>query len=107
MDLRMFYQKIKRMEESIEREHVVMVSNETSDGGKAGVLTAVSRAIAAKLIVEGRARLATDEETSAFENAQAKARTMADELANAGRLQVALISESEFRAMKSPRPLKS
>jgi hypothetical protein len=31
MDLRVFYQKIKQVEQSIERAHVVVVSHETSD----------------------------------------------------------------------------
>lgn len=66
MDLRMFYQKMRKLEENIASTHPVVVSVETQDGGKAGVRTEVSREMAAKLIVEGRARLASDEESDEF-----------------------------------------
>jgi hypothetical protein len=66
MDLRMFYQKMRNIEREISAPHVVVVSAETPDGGKAGVKTEVRRELAAKLIAEGRARLATPEETDEF-----------------------------------------
>ena len=58
MDLRVYYQKLRKAEQEIADEHVVVVSNETPDGGRPGQKTQVARAIAAKMIVEGRARLA-------------------------------------------------
>ena len=66
MDLRMFYKKVRKLEEEIAETHPVVVSVETQDGGKAGVKTEVHREMAAKLIVEGRARLASDEESGEF-----------------------------------------
>ncbi len=64
MDLRMFYQKLRKIEQDIVDPHVVVVSQETSDGGRAGQKVEVSRSSAARLIVEGRARLATAEEAT-------------------------------------------
>ena len=66
MDLRGFYYKIRRLEEEIADPHVVVVSLETPDGGKPGLKTEVTRENAAKLVVEGRARLASKSETSDF-----------------------------------------
>ncbi len=45
---------------------MVVVSRETPDGGKPGVKTDVPRSLAAKLIVEDQAALASPEETAQF-----------------------------------------
>jgi hypothetical protein len=66
MDLRVFYQKIRSIEKEIVPMFVVVVSLDTPEGGKAGALTEVRRDVAAKLIVEGRARLANTEESDEF-----------------------------------------
>ena len=58
MDLRSYYRKLREVEATIPDEHVVLVSLATPEGGKAGVRTEAPKAIAAKLIAEGRARLA-------------------------------------------------
>ena len=54
MDLRAYYQKIREVTEKIEGDHVVIISLETPDGGRAGVRTEVQRGVAARMIVEGR-----------------------------------------------------
>jgi DNA uptake protein ComE-like DNA-binding protein len=69
MDLRVFFQKVRAAEAKLTTPHVVVVSLETPDGGKAGVKTEAAREIAAKLLVEGRARLATPEEAADFKEA--------------------------------------
>lgn len=66
MDLRVFYQKLRNLEQEIATDHVVVVSLETADGGKPGVRTEVSRENAARMIVEGRCRLATKSETTEY-----------------------------------------
>ena len=66
MDIRAIYKKIKNFEATIAPPYVVTVSLETADGGQPDVMTEVSRAIAAQLIVEGRARQANDDESKKF-----------------------------------------
>ena len=66
MDLRVYYQKIRELEAEIADPFVVIVSRETTDGGKAGIKTDVRRRLAARLIVEGRAELAAPEEAAQF-----------------------------------------
>jgi hypothetical protein len=66
MDLRGYYHKVREMESKIAELFTVIVSLETADGGKAGTPTEVSRALAAKMVVEGLARLATAAEKRAF-----------------------------------------
>lgn len=62
MDLRVFYQKMRKLELEIGEAHVVVVSLETPDGGKPDIWTEVSRENAARMIVEGRARLVSKTE---------------------------------------------
>jgi len=101
MDLRMFYQKLRKIEQEIADPHVVVVSNETPDGGRAGQKSEVSRHIAAKLVVEGKARLATPEESAEFHGVIEQARQEAEQQALARKIQVNVVSEADFRAIKS------
>ncbi|HLH41379.1 MAG TPA: hypothetical protein VKV74_00235 [Bryobacteraceae bacterium] len=66
MDLKVYYQKIREIEASIAEPFVVVVSRATEDGGKAGVRSEVARRLAAKLIAEETARLASEEEAAQF-----------------------------------------
>ena len=102
MDLRAFYQKMRKVEQEIPSKHVVVVSHETADGGKAGRKTEVPREIAARIIVEDRARLATQEESDAYHAAQDEARKAAEQEAAANRMQVNLISDAALIALKNP-----
>ncbi len=63
MDLKSYYQKLREMEAALPSDYVVVVSRETPDGGRAGTLTEVPRRLAAKLILDGTAELATEEQT--------------------------------------------
>ncbi len=101
MDLRVFYQKLRKLEQEIADSHVVVVSEETSDGGKAGQRSEVSRGIAARLILEGRARLASSGEVSEYRKGIEQALLEAEQRATAERVQVNLISEADLRALKN------
>ncbi len=95
MELKVYYQKLRQIEGSIAEPHVVVVSLETPEGGRAGMLTEVPRPLAAKLIVEGGARLATEEETNGFRERIWGARRLAEESAAASRIQVTVVSGSQ------------
>jgi hypothetical protein len=101
MNLKMYYQKIRDWEAKIAEEFAVIVSNETPDGGKPGEKTEVARRIAAKMIVEGLARLATPAEAAAFRALQAAAKEAADQLAAVARVQVAMVTAAELEKLKS------
>jgi hypothetical protein len=85
MDLRAYYQKIRKIEAEIQEPYVVMVSRETPDGGKPGVKTDVPRSLAAKLIVEEQATLASPEEASQFRAEEERRRQEALSLESPGR----------------------
>ncbi len=73
MDLRNFYQTIRKIAAGIVEEAAVIISRDTSDGGRAGVSTEVPREVAARMIVEGKADLASPEQAAEF-RAAAEAR---------------------------------
>jgi hypothetical protein len=101
MDLRVFFQKLRKLEREILDPHVVVVSQETSDGGRAGQLAEVSRSNAARLILEGHARLATPEESGEFRAAAQKAVEEAQQRLLAEKVQVNLISDADLRVLKN------
>ena len=101
MDLKVYYQKIKDVEAKIADEFPIVVSQESGDGGKAGVQTEVPRQIAAKLIVEGAAKLATPDEVAKFRAAVTEAKQVADKVSEAAKLQLTILSSSELEGLKA------
>ena len=93
MDLKKYFRKIREIESGINEPHVFVSSLETPDGGKAGVVTEVSREQAAKMIAEGRAVLASKPERERFLEHQAAARAAAQKAEAARKLQVTIVSE--------------
>jgi hypothetical protein len=100
MDMRVYYRKIRQMEEQLREDPVVVISLETPDGGKPGVPTEVSRRNAARLIVEGRAQLANTEESTCFLEAQKQAKLAADEMEAARRVQFTVVPSTEMKNLK-------
>ena len=100
MDLQVYYKKIRDAEDSLKDPSVVVVSLETPDGGRPGVRTEVTRRIAATMIVEGGARLATPEEAHEFQEQKAESKRQADQLAATSRMQFTVISANELRKLK-------
>lgn len=107
MDLKVYYQKMRQIEASLGEAHVVVVSQETPDGGRAGLRTEVARLVAAKLIVEGQARLATAEEAAEYRERVAEAKRAVDQAAAANRMQITVVSEADLRALKGAARLKA
>ncbi|MCX6622019.1 MAG: hypothetical protein NTY38_13310 [Acidobacteria bacterium] len=101
MDLKVFYQKIRRVRETISAAHVVTVSLETQDGGREGVLTEVTREVAARLIVEGRARLAAESEAADFMARRMEALREAEEREAQQRVQLTVLSERDMQLLRS------
>jgi hypothetical protein len=105
MDLRVYYTKIREAMAALPGEFVVLISRETPDGGKPGIPSEASNTVAARMIVEGRARLATVEETSQYYRQEEAGRAKAVRDAAPARLQVVL-SENDLEALKSIRPVQ-
>ena len=106
MEVKQYYRKVREIRDSFTEIFPLIVSLETPDGGKAGLVSEVSREIAAKMIVEGRAKLASDKEKAAYKEQQVAAKKAAEKAALAKRIQVAIIadpeSETSFQSRKGP-----
>jgi hypothetical protein len=101
MDLRIYYTKIREQEAKIGCEFPIVVSAETQDGGKAGVKTEVPKRIAAKMIIDGVARLARGPETDAFMAERDAAVRAAQEAAETTKLAVNIITSSGLERLKA------
>ena len=104
MDLKVYYQKIRDLERSFKVTHPIVVSQETADGGTAGVKTEVPGHIAARMIVDGRAVLASEKEAGEFLQHKREAKRAADQLQASARMQVTVVSESDLRALRGSQP---
>ena len=104
MELRAYYAKIREVEETIPDPWVIVISSETNDGGVRGCAAEVSRTIAAKLIVDGRARLAEPVEADKYRSDVEEARNKAERLAQASKVQFTIVSSSDSEQPKPLRP---
>ena len=102
MNLKQYYDKIREIEGKIAEAFTLVVSHDTADGGKAGTVTEVPRRLAAKMIVDGIARLAREEEQKAFESVQAEAIRIAEQAAAAAKVQIAVLSSNELERLRRP-----
>lgn len=103
MDVRQYFRKLRETEANIDDNYPLVMSLETEDGGKAGLVTEVHRHVAAKMIVEGRAVLANEEEKSRYREQQISAQRAAEKEQLSKRLQVAIVTESEFQQQLGTR----
>ncbi len=101
MDLKHYFQKIRDTEETILDAFPVVVSLETGDGGKPGTFTEVLRRIAAKMIVDGVARLANLEEVKIFRDQLAEAKRLAEQESAAGKIQLSVVPTSDLNRLRS------
>jgi hypothetical protein len=100
MDLKTYYSNIRAVETTLEGENIVVISLATSEGGKAGVATEVQRYVAAKLIADQRARVATREEAEVFYLESEKRRLRFEQEEEARRMRVMVIPSADLRKGK-------
>ncbi len=100
MNLRTYYQKIRNIDQALVEPFVVLESNETADGGKEGLLTEVPRQLAAKMIADGRARLAAEQAVREFHEKKAEAKRTADHETITNKMQMMLVPTAELTKTK-------
>ncbi len=103
MDLKQYFRKLRETESGLADPYPIVISLETADGGKGDVISEVSRAVAAKLIVENRAVLATEEQRASYFQDQDLAKKAAEKVELARRVQVAIIADPELQTSVSHR----
>lgn len=99
MDLQLHYSKMRQEEQKMTDEFPVIVSNESSDGGRANVFVEVTRRIAARFITLGLARLATGEEKKIFDDAKIEARLMAIEALERANVTTTLLAQRSIERL--------
>jgi hypothetical protein len=97
MDLRQYFRKLRQIEAGLTETFPLVVSLETPDGGKPGLVSEISREQAAKMLIEGRAVLASEEEKELYRQRQAQVKQAAEKAELANRVQIAIISERDLR----------
>jgi hypothetical protein len=97
MDVKQYFRRLREIEESLVDKYPVVISLETPDGGKAGIIAETSRNVAAKMIVEGRAVLANAEQKTAYYEHHEAIKRAAEKAELAKRVQVAIIADPEFQ----------
>jgi hypothetical protein len=101
MDLKLYYQKIRDTESRIPDEFPIIASEKTDDGGKAGIYAEVTREVAAKMMTEGTARLATVAETKAYREERAESKQAADDAAEVSKVQVTVVPNADLTKVAS------
>jgi hypothetical protein len=99
MDLKGYYRKIREAAAGIAEEWPVVVSRATPEGGRAGELVEASREVAARLIVEGAAELASPEQAAAFRERVREMQAAEEARQAAARIHVSVITEGDARKM--------
>jgi hypothetical protein len=66
MDLRAYYARIRSIEEELHEDSVVIVSRATSDGGRAEVKNEVPKAVAARMVADEKAELASERDAAEY-----------------------------------------
>lgn len=103
MNLRTYYQTVKRIREGLSEPYTLVTSLSTPNGGKEGVVTEVETSLAARMIADLSARLSTDEEIAAYEAECERRRAGAKEEELRNRLRVTLVSEPDIQ-LETARP---
>ena len=101
MNLQRYYAEVRSIEADMPADHVLVVSLETEDGGRAGVITEVPKYEAAVMLKHKRARMLDDDEAEAFRAAATERRRVAHEEHLAERVQVTVISQDQLRKMQN------
>ena len=103
MDLRSYYKKVRDAEATLKGRDCVLVSLETTEGGKAGIRTEAPRNVAARLIAEQRARVATEPEAREFREGLRAAREQHEQQEAARRVQVVVMPATDSRSSTKDR----
>lgn len=93
MNLQDYFSKLRQKESEIEGRDIYLSSLETPDGGKAGIITQVPKRLGCQLIVEGKARLASEAEVEEHQRAEAERRAAMESAAYAQRIQVQVVAD--------------
>ena len=99
MNLRTFFQRVRELKRDLGPGPVVIVSQDTSDGGVEGATVEASTEVAARLIAEGKARVASEEEARKYRADQQEAYLRALEAQEAQRAYYLPVTRESLKQM--------
>jgi hypothetical protein len=100
MDLRGYYRKIRELEATIAEDFPIVRSLASEDGGRSGKLTEVPRAVAARMVIDGSAEIASAEEARDFRQQVEEARKAEQQRRQASQIQFTILSEAELQGLQ-------
>ncbi|MBI3694061.1 MAG: hypothetical protein HY238_04375 [Acidobacteria bacterium] len=100
MDLKVYYRKLRQIEQEMPEEFVVVKSLATPDGGISGRLTEVARFLAAKMAADGLAVLAEKAEAALFRERVAEEQKQEEQKRASAKVQFTMLTESDLRALQ-------
>ncbi len=104
MDLKNYYRKIRELEATLEDEFPVVRSLATEAGGQSGRLTETTRPVAARMVIDGVAEIASAEETAEFRRIAEANRLQEEERRRGEQVQFHVLSESDLRSLLKAGP---
>lgn len=104
MDLKKYYRKIRELVAMIEDEFPVVKSLATEAGGRGGKLTETTKSVAARMVVDGVAELASAAEAAEFRRMAEETRRREEERRRGEQVQFHVLSESDLKAMMKAGP---
>jgi len=100
MDLKGYYRKIRAAESSLGEEFPILRSLATEEGGKAGRLVEVSRMVAARMLVDGIAELASADEAAEFRSGVELAQEKEKKRRRAEQIQFTILAERDIDVLR-------
>ena len=104
MDLKKYYRRIREIEAALEDEFPVLKSLATEAGGLGGKLTEATKIVAARMVVDGVAELASAEEAAEFRRLAEENRKREEERRRGEQVQFHVLSEADLRSMLKAGP---
>jgi hypothetical protein len=99
MNLRNYYRRIRETAKAL-ADDVVLVSKATPEGGVAGRFVEAPRDVAARMIVDGAADLASDEDAARFRKETRRLFEEEERRRAAARIQVSVVTAEQVESLK-------
>ncbi len=100
MDLKKHYHRIREISASLPDDSIVLVSRATPDGGRPGCYVETTREVAARMIADGTAELASEADAARFREEARQQQAEEERRRAAARIQVSVITEEQARKLK-------
>ena len=104
MDLKKYYRRIREIEAALEDEFPVLKSLATEAGGLSGKFTETTKSVAARMVVDGVAEIASAAEADEFRRVAEASRRREEERRRGEQVQFHVLSETDLKAMLKAGP---